>query len=121
MRGHGQVFEDLAGRKIRHNVVSALAIPVTMGRLIVVTESEVLDKIKRAAIQGSVVFSSHAELRMRHRGASHRDVLCALETAKAARHQPDNDRWLVEGADCDGDDLDVVVAIEAGVIVVTLF
>jgi hypothetical protein len=59
---------------------------------------------------------------MDERGASTDDVCHALLTAKEAVHDPERDRWKVSGGmDLDGDALKVVVAIEADLIVVTLF
>lgn len=46
----------------------------------------------------------------------------ALLGATRATEQRDHGRWCVEGGvDLDGDDLTVVVAVEADVVVVTLF
>jgi hypothetical protein len=59
---------------------------------------------------------------MDERGASTDHVCNALLTAKGAAHDPERDRWKVTGGtDREGDVLKVVVAIEADVIVVTLF
>ncbi len=50
------------------------------------------------------------------------DIASGLATAAKATHQPDNDRWRIEGGhDVDGDDLTVIVRFEDGVIVVTAF
>jgi hypothetical protein len=59
---------------------------------------------------------------MDERDAATDDVCNALITATSTAHDPERDRWKVTGgADLDGDVLSVVVAIEANVIVVTLF
>ncbi len=57
---------------------------------------------------------------MRQRGVQPRDVRHALSTAQACRRQ-DNDRWRVDSIDLSGDELTVVVVIEEGVLVVTVF
>ena len=86
------------------------------------TDAEALTTIRRMVRRGDVVFTRHAYVRMDERGASTDDVCHALLTAKGAAHDPERDRWIVSGGmDLDGDALKVVVAIEADVIVVTLF
>ncbi|HET7504270.1 MAG TPA: DUF4258 domain-containing protein [Kofleriaceae bacterium] len=86
------------------------------------TDAEALALIRRMVRRGDVVFTRHAQDRMDERGASTDDVCNALVTARTAAHEPDRDRWKVSGGtDLDGDALQVVVAIEADVIVVTLF
>lgn len=86
------------------------------------TGAEALEAIRRMVRGGQVVFTRHAWIRMDERGASANDVCKALVTAKAAAHEPKLDRWKVAGgADLDGEPLVVVVAIEADVIIVTLF
>jgi hypothetical protein len=87
-----------------------------------VTSDEALATIARMVRRGDVIFTRHAQERMDERGASADDVCEALVTAKRAEHEVQRDRWTVRGGeDTDGDPLNVVVAIEADVIVVTLF
>jgi hypothetical protein len=87
-----------------------------------VTVAEALTTIRRMVRRGDVMFTRHAYARMDERGASTDDVCNALLTAKEAAHDPERDRWKVSGGtDLDGDALKVMVAIEADVIVVTLF
>ena len=58
---------------------------------------------------------------MRARGAGDADVEHAAITATAADLQ-DNDRWSVTGGtDLDGDDLTLIVAVEANCIVWTIY
>ncbi len=57
---------------------------------------------------------------MRERGMTDRDLRRALMTATSCRLQP-NGRWRVVSADLDGDAVDMIVVIDDGVIVVTLF
>lgn len=48
------------------------------------------------------------------------DLRSALVSAASCKDQRDG-KWKVTGPDLDGDALDVVVVIEAGVLVVTVF
>lgn len=57
---------------------------------------------------------------MLERGVREGDLRNALVHARSCSAQPD-DRWKVEGSDLDGDDLTVVVVIDDGLLVVTLF
>lgn len=57
---------------------------------------------------------------MRKRGAVFADVRHALATATSCRVEPP-DRWRVDGRDCEGDVLTVIVVLEDGVVVVTVF
>jgi hypothetical protein len=57
---------------------------------------------------------------MGERGARYEDVRHALAGARTCR-AADGGRWKVAGDDLDGDELVVVVAVEAGVVVVTVY
>ncbi|MFH2007578.1 MAG: DUF4258 domain-containing protein [bacterium] len=83
-------------------------------------ELEALRDIRGYAAAGRVIISRHARRRMAERGANDLDVMQALASAKSCESQP-RDRWRVESTDLDGNPLAVVVVIEAGLIVVTLF
>ena len=64
----------------------------------------------------------HVSQRMAERGATRRCISRALQTASKAIHQPEQDRWkLTGGIDIDGDELVLIVRIDRGVLVVTLF
>lgn len=64
----------------------------------------------------------HVRQRMAQRGATIKCLARALQTATAATHQAENDRWRLEGGvDSDGDELTLVVALRDGVVIVTLF
>lgn len=85
-------------------------------------DTQALAEIQRLARLGRVRFTRHAFERMDERGATLRDVVAALVSATAAVHQPDRGTWRVEGGrDRVGDDLTVVVALEADVVVITVF
>ena len=82
--------------------------------------SKALQRIRRLAALGRVAFTRHARLRMGERGASTEDVREALVNARTCTG-PRDDKWRVLGPDLDGDDLELIVAVEDDVIVVTLF
>jgi hypothetical protein len=79
------------------------------------TWSSLLAALSRIAI------TDHARHRMLERRAKFLDVRRALMSATSAKTQ-DRSGWRVEGGlDRDGDELTVIVDIEAEVIVITLF
>ncbi len=57
---------------------------------------------------------------MQERGVREGDLRNALMNARSCAPQKDG-KWKVEGSDLDGDDLTVVVVIDDGLLVVTLF
>jgi len=57
---------------------------------------------------------------MHERGVREGDLRNALVDARSCAPQKDG-TWKVEGCDLDGDDLTVVVVIDDGLVVVTLF
>jgi hypothetical protein len=57
---------------------------------------------------------------MAERGVLYEDVRNALATARSCKTQ-DGGRWKLFGSDGDGDEIVLVVVLEAGVIVVTVF
>ena len=61
-----------------------------------------------------------ARERMVELGVLYEDVRNALATARSCKVQ-DGGRWKVFGNDRDGDELVLIVVLEAGVIVVTVF
>ena len=81
---------------------------------------EALADVRGYAAANRIRFTDHAHGRMMERGAVPADVRCALMGATACRAQP-SARWRVEGLDRDGDAMTVVVALEDGVLVVTMF
>ena len=85
-----------------------------------VNDPEALAEIHRLAQLGRIRITWHAEKRMDQRGAEPEDVRAALVSSTAALTQRQG--WRVEGGvDQDGDELTVIVDIEADVIVITLF
>jgi hypothetical protein len=85
-----------------------------------VNADEALKAIRGYARAGRIGYVTHAQQRMVQRGARAADVRHALVNASSTRPS-DDDKWRVVGPDLDGDDLEVVVALEGRVIVVTVF
>jgi hypothetical protein len=79
-----------------------------------------LATISGYAAANRVFFSGHALQRMGERNVRRGDVISALVNGQSANSQTNN-CYRVTGPDLDGDALDVVVAIESGVVVVTVY
>jgi hypothetical protein len=87
-----------------------------------VSDAAALAEIKRLAGLDRIQFRVHALDRMDERGASSADVRQALMTAIAAIWQADRgNHRVVGGGDGAGDDMTVIVSIEADLIVITIF
>lgn len=85
-------------------------------------DADALELVRTAAIQRRFIVAPHAEMRVRERGGVPADIRNALMTAKRCRWQPENGRWrILDGVDLEGDELDCIVAIDEGVVVVTVF
>lgn len=84
------------------------------------TPSEALVEINNAGLRGVFRLSSHATDRMAERGARFQDVRHGLKTATACRLQK-NGRWHLLSTDMDGDELELIVAIDPDVLVVTIY
>jgi hypothetical protein len=84
-----------------------------------VTADEALKAVRGLAAAGQVRFTRHARERMYQRNASERDVMNALVKARGCRAS--DGAWKVDGPDLDGDDLTVVVRLEDGVLVITVY
>jgi hypothetical protein len=67
------------------------------------------------------VYSRHASQRMAQRRVQVADVKCALVGARTAKAGDTAEKWIVTGADLDGDDLTLVVVFEFGVLIVTVY
>lgn len=86
------------------------------------SDARALAEIKRLASLGRVDYPAHALERMDERGVERDDVIRALLTASRARWQSNHGTWCVEGGiDRAGDDLTVIVVIEADLVVITVF
>lgn len=86
------------------------------------SETKALEDVRDYAHRGRVRFTKHARERLEQRcGGLAGHVTNALRNATDCAKQAESDRWRVKGPDLDGDELEVVLVIEDGVIVVTLF
>jgi hypothetical protein len=85
------------------------------------SSAKALADVRGYASAGRIVVTFHAERRMGERGATHPDVRHALVKATGCTRAQRQGCWEVHGPDLDGDDLKLIVAIEDGVIVVTLY
>lgn len=80
-----------------------------------------LHLIRTYAVQGRIFIERlHAEPAMRKRHVSFDDVRHVLSNA-ASCSPTDKGRWKVCGVDLDRDELTVVVAIQSGLLVITVF
>jgi hypothetical protein len=87
-----------------------------------VTPSEALAAVIEAGKTGRFSMTLHAREEAVEAKATRYDVQHALRSARRALHQPNNDRWRVEGGtDLDGDELILNVVFEGDVIVITVF
>jgi hypothetical protein len=87
-----------------------------------VSDARPLGEIHRLARLNRISYTAHALRRMDQRGAELADVRAALISSTAAVHQEERGTWRVDGGrDRDGDDLTVIVDIEADLVVVTIF
>jgi hypothetical protein len=84
------------------------------------TPAEALDTIRGYAVASRIEYSPHARREMADAHATYADVRAVLVGATRAALQA-NDRWKVAGPDQDGDERVVVLVIEDGLLVVTVF
>ena len=84
-------------------------------------DADALATIRRLAAAGRFYILPHARQRAAVRGVKPGDIRYGLEHARAATWQAEHATWRVESSDLDGDVLTLAVAIEASVIVVTVF
>ena len=90
------------------------------------TPERALAMVRELAAARRISLTKHARERMRPaplgRGCSFADLCCALSAAVRCEPSADDPgRWIVAGADLDGDDLSAVVVILDGLLVITLF
>lgn len=82
-------------------------------------EHETLKVVRGYAAAGRIRVTEHARARMRQRGATFADVRSALADATGCGASGP-EKWKITGPDLDGDDLTCAVALEGGVVVVTV-
>ncbi len=85
------------------------------------TPDEALADIRGLARAGRVSYVRHAIERMDERRVTRKDVEHVLANATRCAWQPRKETWKVSGVDLSGDELVVAVAIEDGLLVVTVF
>lgn len=83
------------------------------------TETEALEAIRGMARAGRYSLSRHARTEMYEAKATEEDVREAMINAKSIR-PTEKGRWRIKGPDLDGDELEVVIAIEDQLIIVTV-
>jgi hypothetical protein len=86
-----------------------------------VTPAEALADIRGPARGGRTFHVRHAIERMDERVGTRNDVEHALMNAARCTWQPRKETWKAYGVDQSGDGLLVAVAIEDGLLVVTVF
>ena len=101
-------------------VISAIDNLSNRRTLAAVTPAEALADVRGYAGANRIRYTSHARLRMSQRGVAFADVRHALLTATVCKAQPEG-TWKVESLDRSGDELTAVVALDDGVLVVTVF
>jgi hypothetical protein len=84
-------------------------------------ERGILDQIRRFGRLRQIEYADHARDQMKARNVSRADVQRALVSAGRIWPADEPGRWEVEGWDLDHTALRVVVAIERGALVVTVY
>jgi hypothetical protein len=82
--------------------------------------ADTLRDIRGYAAAGRIKYTRHARERMAQRRVNEADIVSALVHARVCV-PADKGNWKATGPDVDGDDLEVVVAVVDGVVVVTVF
>ena len=80
-----------------------------------------IKKVRQLASLGRFFITPHARERMAQRGVRAADVRYGLIHASRATWQAERATWKIGTKDLTGDELMLAVAIEASVIVVTVF
>ena len=85
--------------------------------------AEALRAVRGLARANRVVFTKHAAREAVECGASRDDVCCALANATSIRASGRGraSDWTVTGPDKSGDDLEIAVVVENGVLVITVY
>ena len=84
---------------------------------------EALRVVRGLARANRVRFTAHAAREAVECGASRNDVCCALGNAQSIRESGRGraSDWTVTGPDKDGDDMEVAVVLEDGILVITVY
>ncbi len=84
--------------------------------------SEALKEASRAAFANQFEVSKHGLERMAERGATRKDICCAMRSASLATEQEHERKWRLEGGkDLDGEPLTVVIVFTGTGLVVSVF
>jgi hypothetical protein len=86
-----------------------------------VTPAEALRRARLAGRLGQFEVSPHARKRMKERRVTRSDLMAALGTTTHAAHEGQGRFLLTGGVDIEGQALAVVIAIDPGCVVITLF
>ncbi len=84
------------------------------------TPAEALAEVQGCAKYGRYRITAHAFDRMDERGITEKELVRALCNAHGCRQEP-GDKWRALGLDRCGDALEVIIAIEDEMIVITVF
>lgn len=85
------------------------------------TPADALRDVQGFAQAGRIVITTHARHRMKQRGATYQDVRHALITASGCDAGNEPETWKVTSTDLDGDAMTLVVALDDGAIVITVY
>lgn len=83
------------------------------------TPIEALEQAQTLFRTGNYIIEDHAWARMRERRVSMKDIRTAILQASNCSKGYQG-RWLIEGADNEGDSLTIVVSIKENLIIITV-
>lgn len=84
------------------------------------TKKEVLRDIRELTAAGRAHVTSHGRLRMSQRGVTYADLRYGLMNASDCE-AGESGRWRVWTTDMSGDSLTVILAIQDGILIITVF
>jgi hypothetical protein len=84
---------------------------------------EVLEAIRSCGRANRIRFTAHAAREAAECGATRDDIRCALANAKSIRAsgRGRSSDWTVMGPDLDGDDVEIALILEGGVLIITVY
>jgi hypothetical protein len=88
-----------------------------------VDSTEALRVIRGLAKANRIRFTAHAAREAVECGATRDDIRCGLANAKSIRAsgRGRSSDWTVVGPDLDGDDLEIALILEDGVLIITVY
>ncbi len=84
-------------------------------------EEAALGDIRGYAAANRIRLTQHARKRMVERGTRFHELRSILMAAPSCSALATTERWRVHGVDEDGDALEVIVVIQDGLMIITLF